>query len=202
MTDADNLPFAPSCERNKEVILETLKQPFADRKHLLEVGSGTAQHAVHFAKAIPHLCWQCTEVAENLGNLLPRINIAQLTNLPNPLELNALTPDTFTAQNFDSFFTANTLHIMSWDAVISMINWLPKVLINGAKIAIYGPFHYHGQPTSEGNRDFDISLKAKPGEMGIRDFEAVDNAMRQQGFNLLEDCAMPANNRLIFWQKD
>ena len=202
MTNANQMPFAPSCERNKEVILETLLPAFSDSRRLLEVGSGTGQHAVHFAQALPKLHWQSTEIPENIEHLLPRIKLAQRENLPPPMELSVLNPEAFTGKNFDSFFTANTLHIMSWIAVTSMISWLPKVVCQGAKIAIYGPFHFDGKPTSEGNRSFDLSLRANSSQSGIRNFEDVDKEMQQKGFSLLENYAMPANNRLIFWQKN
>ena len=201
MKDVSMLPISQPCERNKRPILDKLNGVFEDRKKVLEIGSGTGQHAEYFAQEMPHLCWQISDRTAYLENLSARIFHADLTNLPAPIELEVNRHWAYADNDFDAVFTANTLHIMSWDEVLAMIDWLGKILEKGAKVAIYGPFHYEGKATSPSNADFDRSLREKAVDMGIRDFEAVEQEMNNQGFSLNQDWAMPANNRLLFWEK-
>jgi cyclopropane fatty-acyl-phospholipid synthase-like methyltransferase len=191
-------PFAPACERNREPILAVLRRHFAERRRVLEIGSGTGQHAVHFAAALPRLVWQCSDRAENLPGIRLWLDEAGLPNTPAPLELDVMQPR-WPALRFDAVYSANTLHIMSWPQVEALFARLPEVLEAEAKLAIYGPFNYGGRYTSDSNAAFDASLKAAAPHRGIRDFEAVDALARGIGFALLEDCAMPANNRCLVW---
>lgn len=196
-----DLPNSPSCERNKDVILEKLQSYFSNSKNVLEIGGGTGQHAQHFASSMPHLHWQTTDRSSYLGNLAARVNFAALANLPPPLELDVNIPWTSPERLFDTVFSANTLHIMGWHEVVIMLSWLPTILTPKARIAFYGPFNYGGNFTSESNKRFDSSLKQNPGEMGIRDFESLETLMNQQEFGLFQDCEMPANNRLLIWDR-
>lgn len=191
-------PFAPACERNKEPILAVLREHFADRSHVLEVGSGTGQHAVHFAARLPHLVWQTSDRAENLPGVRAWLDHAQLPNTPAPLELD-VTGD-WPAQRFDAVFSANTLHIMSWSEVETFFARLADVLAPDAVLVIYGPFRYGGQHTSASNAAFEASLQAAAPHRAIRDFEAVDALAQGLGLTLIEDHAMPANNRTLVWR--
>jgi cyclopropane fatty-acyl-phospholipid synthase-like methyltransferase len=191
-------PFAPACERNKEPILTVLREHFADRKHVLEVGSGTGQHAVYFAAHLPHLVWQTSDRAENLPGVTAWLASARLSNTPPPLELD-VTGD-WPTQRFDAVFSANTLHIMSWPEVETFFARLSDVLAPDAVLAIYGPFRYGGQHTSASNTAFEASLQAAAPHRAIRDFEAVDALARKIGLTLVEDRAMPANNRCLVWR--
>lgn len=193
------LPYSAASERNRDPILAVLRRHFADRRHVLEIGSGTGQHAVHFAAAMPQLIWQCSDRAENLPGIRAWLDAEQRSNLPQPLLLDVNQPDWPTG--FDAVFSANTLHIMAWGEVERMFAALPRVLDRGAKLAIYGPFNYGGDYTSPSNAAFDRSLAQRAAHMGIRDFEAVDRLAAAAGFELLEDCAMPANNRCLIWQR-
>ena len=192
-------PFAPACERNKEPILAVLRRHFADRRNVLEVGSGTGQHAVHMAAGLPHLRWQPSDVAENLPGIRLWLAEARLANLTPPIELdvNAAPP----GGRYDAVFSANTLHIMSWDEVLKLFATLDILLTDDAVLAVYGPFNYRGQFTSPSNREFDRSLRERAEHMGLRDFEAVDALARSIGLDLAEDCAMPANNRTLVWRR-
>jgi len=193
-------PFAPACERNSEPILEVLREHFADRRNVLEVGSGTGQHAVHFCAALPHLIWQTSDRAENLPGIRAWLDGAALPNTPPPFELD-VAEDNWPAARYDAVFSANTLHIMSWREVETLFGALPTLSGGDAKLALYGPFNYGGRYTSASNAAFDESLKARAPHMGIRDMEAVDQLARMAGFALLKDVAMPANNRTLIWQK-
>jgi SAM-dependent methyltransferase len=192
-------PYAPACDRNREPILGVLRRWFADRTSVLEVGSGTGQHAVAFAAALPHLTWQTADVAENLSGIRMWLEEAKLSNLPPPLELDV--SGRWPEASYDAAFSANTLHIMSWDEVRRFFAGLGKTLAPDATLAIYGPFNYGGRFTSDSNAGFDRSLKERSANMGIRDFEAVDALARSADFHLVEDCAMPANNRTLVWRR-
>jgi cyclopropane fatty-acyl-phospholipid synthase-like methyltransferase len=192
-------PFAPACERNRDPILGVLRMQFADRRHVLEIGSGTGQHAVYFAAALPHLVWQTSERPEQLAGLRQWLDEARLSNTPPPLALDVGTA--WPGGPFDAVFSANTLHIMSWPEVETFFASLPLVCTADAKLAVYGPFNYGGAFTSESNAEFDRSLKSRDARMGIRDVAAVDALARRAGFVLLEDAAMPANNRCLVWQR-
>ena len=191
-------PNAPACERNREPILTVLRTFFADRRHVLEIGSGTGQHAIHFAAALPQLVWQTSDRAENLPGVRAWLDAAQLPNTPAPLMLD-VGGATWPGGPFDAVFSANTLHIMGWPEVEAFFAALPAVTTIEAKLAIYGPFNVDGRPTSDSNAAFDASLKARAPHMGIRDAAAVDDLARAAGFGLRDDVAMPANNRLRLW---
>ncbi|HEV2270791.1 MAG TPA: DUF938 domain-containing protein [Steroidobacteraceae bacterium] len=192
-------PYAEACERNRGPILEVLREHFADRRHVLELGSGTGQHAVHFAAALPQLTWQTSDVASNLAGMRLWLEESGLPNLPPPvaLDVTGAWPD----KRFDAVFTANTLHIMGWPEVRILFAALPKVLAIDAVLAVYGPFNYGGQFTSPSNASFDEWLKQRSPHSGIRDFAAVDELARSIGFALAEDRQMPANNRTLIWRR-
>jgi cyclopropane fatty-acyl-phospholipid synthase-like methyltransferase len=193
-------PYAPACDRNRDPILAILREHFANRRSVLEIGSGTGQHAVYFAAALPHLVWQASDRTENLPGIRLWLGESELPNTPPPLPLDVNQP-IWPASRFDAVFSANTLHIMSWQDVQQLFARLPEVLTNDARFVIYGPFNYAGRFTSESNTAFDASLKARASHMGIRDFEAVDALARSAGFQLVEDRAMPANNHCLVWQR-
>ena len=196
----DARPFAPACERNRDPILGVLREVFADRRGVLEIGSGTGQHAVHFAAAMPHLQWQCTDRAENLPGIRAWLAHAGLPNTPDPIELD-VARGPWPAARFDAAFSANTLHIMGWDEVRALFAGLDRVLADDAVLAIYGPFNVGGKFTSESNAAFDASLRARAAHMGLRDLEAVDALARAIGMSVAEDAAMPANNRCVVWRR-
>jgi len=172
---------------------------FADRRAVLEVGSGTGQHAVYFAAAMPQLTWQCSDRTENLPGIRQWLDEAALPNTPAPIELDVRR--SWPAHRYDAVFSANTLHIMSWDEVTAFFAHLPNATTADAKIAIYGPFNYQGRYTSESNAAFDQWLQARGEHMRIRDAEAVDALAATSGFALVDDLTMPANNRLRIWQR-
>lgn len=192
-------PYAPSCDRNRDAILERLRIHFADRRTVLEIGSGTGQHAVHFAAALPHLRWQCSDRDDMLPGIRMWLADAALPNTPPPLPLDVTRfwPDA----SHDAVFSANTLHIMAWNEVVALFAALPAVLSPGGVLVIYGPFNYDGRFTSDSNAEFDRSLRAAAPHRGIRDFEAVDALARKAGLQLIEDHGMPANNRCVVWRQ-
>ena len=194
-------PFAPACERNREPILAVLRDRFAERRRVLEVGSGTGQHAVHFAAAMPWLEWQCSDRAESLAGIRAWLDEAGLPNTPPPLQLD-VARGPWPAGRFDAVFSANTLHIMGWAEVQAFFAGMAGVLADSASVVVYGPFNRGGAYTSDSNRDFDGWLKARDPRSGIRGFEEVDALARAIGLQLVDDVAMPANNRCLAWQRE
>ena len=164
---------------------------FADRRAVLEIGSGTGQHAAYFGPALPHLAWQASDVAEHL----PGIRLWGV----DPIELDM--DQEWPPVNADAVFSANTVHIMSWPQVERMFEGVGRLLPPGGVFALYGPFHYGGRPTSESNASFDAMLRARDPASGVRNFEEVDALAQRCGLTLAEDNAMPANNRLLVFKK-
>jgi len=193
------LPHSDACDRNKGPILEILRREFADCTHVLEIGSGTGQHAVHFATAMPGLVWQPSEVAEAMPALRKRIFNEGPSNLRAPVVID-VAQSPWDVRKVDGIFTANTLHIMHWPQVEAFFAGLPAVSKPGTVLAIYGPFRYAGEYTSGSNESFDAMLRARDPGSGIRDFEAVDALARAAGFTLLADHRMPANNQMLVWK--
>ena len=195
-------PHAPACERNRDPILEVLRRHFAGSRHVLEIGSGTGQHAVHFAAAMPWLAWQASDVAGNLPGIQAWLDESALPNTPAPLALDVGRVP-WPAVPADAVFTANTLHIMGWGQVQAFFRGVRGVLggVPGAMLVAYGPFNHGGTFSSDSNREFDAWLKARDPRSGIRDSGDIDALARGAGLELLEDVAMPANNRCLVWRR-
>ena len=201
--EARDKPFALSAERNQAPILDVLKKHFCSARRVLEIGSGTGQHAVYFAPAFPNAVWQTSDVVDNLPGIRMWVDEAQLANLPPPLplDINGPWPILEPAARYDAAFTANTLHIVSWDEVRKLFAGLNDVLAKNAVLAVYGAFNYGGRFTSDSNRAFDEWLRQRSSASGIRDFEAVDALAKSIGLTLVADYAMPANNHMLVWQR-
>lgn len=195
----DPLPFSQACENNKQPILDILSRVFAERREVLEIGSGTGQHATWFAQHLPHLRWRPTELPENLSVITPRCEHYAGSNLGNPTILD-VSQRPWSNEVPDAVFSANSLHIMPWACVEDLFAELGERARGDTVLAIYGPFNYNGEYTSESNARFDQWLAAQNPHSAIRDFAAVDALAQAAGFSLQEDNAMPANNRLVVWR--
>jgi len=202
----DVAPLSQACERNKGPILEILRHALAHSARVLEIGSGTGQHAMHFSTHLPHLSWQPSDRGEYLPLLRRSLAPQRPANLLEPIELDARAHP-WPLQGVDSVFTANTLHIMDWGAVEGLFRGIGTVLGGAATraaahpgvLCVYGPFRYGGRYTSDSNAAFDRFLQDRDPLSGIRDFEAVDALARSAGLNLQADHALPANNQLLVW---
>lgn len=194
-------PYAPSAARNREPILAVLRRHFQSAQRVLEIGSGTGQHAVHFAPALPQTIWQTSDVADKLPGIRAWLDEAGLPNLPPPLMIDINLPWPQPAVRYDAVFTANTLHIVSWPEVQMLFAKVGEVLSQKGQLAVYGPFNYGGQFTSASNRAFDELLRQQSATSGIRNFEDVDALAGSIGLRLIEDCEMPANNHLLVWER-
>ena len=193
-------PFAESCEENKLPILEVLRAEFANATRVLEVGSGTGQHAVFFAAQLPHLQWQTSDVRAYHADIQAWIDEAQLPNVQPPFALD-VTRDPWPVATYDGIFSANTVHIMGWPEVEALFAGIGSVLQSRGVFCLYGPFNYGGKFTSESNARFDQWLKARDPHSGVRDFEDLDRLAQRAGMHLVNDYAMPANNRTLVWRK-
>jgi len=191
--------FSDACERNREPILAILRRVFADRAGVLEIGSGTGQHAAYFAPALPHLAWQPSDVATNLPSIRIWREEAQAPRLLEPIELDVDRP--FPQVDADAVFSANTCHIMSWQQVEKMFAGVGATLPPAGVFVLYGPFHYGGKATSPSNAEFDAWLRGRDPASGVRDFEDLRDLAARRGLALEEDHAMPANNRLLVFHK-
>ncbi|MCZ6828756.1 MAG: DUF938 domain-containing protein [Gammaproteobacteria bacterium] len=191
-------PFSQACENNKGPILEILQQCLVPGSSVLEIGSGTGQHARYFADHLPGIRWQATDLAENLAGIESwRVDYAGDNLLP-PRELDVRKP-IWDQDLADAVFTANSLHIMGWPAVQSLFRYLGKHALAGSQLLVYGPFNYDGSYTSDSNARFDHWLGLQHPQSAIRDFEEVDGLAVAAGYTLAEDYTMPANNRLLRW---
>ena len=193
-------PFSQACENNKAPILAVLEKTLANSTVVLEIGSGTGQHAVHFAPRLPHLQWHTSDRAGNHAGINFWLDDEPAPNLHRPMLLDVDMPE-WPAVTVDAVYTANTCHIMPWGSVESMFAGVAKLLNDGGRFCVYGPFNYNGQFTSDSNARFELWLKEQAPHQGIRDFEAVDKLANQGGMALVKDYEMPANNRLLVWEK-
>ena len=194
-------PFAESCAENREPIQAVLQELLPGRQRLLEIGSGTGQHAVYFAPLFPELVWQTSDRLENHAGIHAWLADEGVANIVPPLELDVLVGP-WPAQRVDAVFSANTAHIMGWPAVEAMFAGVGTALEPGGIFALYGPFNYGGRYTAPSNERFDGWLKQRDAASGIRNFEDLDLLARAAGMVLLRDYEMPANNRTLVWQRE
>jgi len=193
-------PFSQACENNKYPILQKIQTVFNESRLVWEIGSGTGQHACYFAEQLPHLTWQTSDREENLLGINRWLADAELSNTPHSVAFNVM-DKVWPCQQMEAVFTANTLHIMHWQAVEDFFSGLGRYLIDNAVVCIYGPFKYAGEYTSESNAEFDGWLKNRDGNSGIRDIEDILRLAKLAGLELADDFSMPANNRLLVLKK-
>ena len=197
------IPFSAACERNKDPILDVIRPSLQSVQSVLEVGSGTAQHAIHFAGECPNLEWQTSDQEEYLPGIRAQLETTQLSNVLLPLTLDVNQPQWIPdKKRFPLIYTANTLHIMAWSDVCAFFSGLYQVVDSSARLIVYGPFKYDGQFTSESNAEFDENLRSRGVGSAIRDFEEIDQLAKKSGFSLLADHTMPANNQCLIWQSN
>ena len=195
------LPFSPAAENNKHAILEVLTGAFEEAKHVLEIGSGTGQHAVFFAQNLPHLRWTPSDIRPALDGIRMRLAQEGPDNIMEPVLLDLVDPN-WPVNQVDAIYSANVVHIVSWPLVEALFDGVGNVLAPGGLLYLYGPYKYKGQYTTESNANFDLWLKDRDPNSGIKDFEAVNALALAQGLRLVQDHAMPANNQLLVWRRD
>lgn len=193
-------PFSESSEQNKAPILSVLNRHCQHVANVLEVGSGTGQHAVYFAEQFPHLTWYASDQAEYHSGIQQWLASVQRDNIKGPLLLD-VNQKQWPVSEMDMIFSANTAHIMSWPSVENLFAGVAETLISNGYFCLYGPFNYGGKFTSESNARFDLWLKQRDIESGVRDFEALQDLAEAAGLALIEDNEMPANNSFLVWKK-
>jgi cyclopropane fatty-acyl-phospholipid synthase-like methyltransferase len=193
-------PYSESCEQNREPILDVLRIELANRSHLLEIGSGTGQHAVYFAPEFPQLSWQTSDRRDMHAGIRAWLDDQGSANILPPLALD-VSRDPWPTTRYDAIYSANTVHIMGWPDVEQLFAGVGRILKNRGVFCLYGPFNYGGSYTSASNARFDEWLKARDPASGIRDFEALQELAEMAGLELNKDYEMPANNRTLVWTK-
>ncbi len=195
-----NKPYSQACENNKKPIARVLHKYLKGPADLLEIGSGTGQHAYYFSEIFPEIIWHSSDQAKHLSGIIQWTDATTKPNFKPPFLLDVLDPPVLN-QSFEYVFSANTAHIMSWEAVIATFQLVAQCLHMQGLYFLYGPFNYAGTFTSQSNARFDAWLRQQAPHQAIRDFEAVQALATQQGLSLIQDHTMPANNRLLVWKK-
>lgn len=196
------LPVAPACERNRGPILDCIAPLFASATRVVEIGSGTGQHAAWFAPRLPHLTWLTTDLADNHPGIRAWIEAGGASNLAGPLVLDTTMEPWPELGAVDAAFSANTAHIMPEAAVVAMFEGLGARLPAAAPFCLYGPFMEQGRHTSTSNAEFDAGLRARGGGMGVRDLSWLVQVAALAGFSLAAVEPMPANNRVLVWRRN
>ena len=194
------LPYSQAAENNKEPILAVLRDAFRTVSRVLEIASGSGQHAVHFGHGLSHLVWQPSDLAALLPGLAARLSSEAPANVEPPIELD-ISRHPWPVSDIDGVFAANCVHIVSWPRVEDLFAGVGAVLAPGGTLCLYGPFKYRGDFTTDSNAAFDAWLKRQDPASGIRDFEAIDTLAQAQNLRFADDIAMPANNRLLVWRR-
>lgn len=194
-----NKPYASAAEQNRDAILAVLQQEFKHSAHILEIGSGTGQHAVYFSKELTHLIWQASDKSENVSGIQLWINEANLPNLPQALALDVC--NTWPKENYDGIFAANVAHIMHWHEIEAMFAGVGEKLNTTGVFCLYGPFNENGNYTSESNQRFDLWLKQRDPDSCIRDKEKLNDLAQKHGLTAENAWQMPANNFILTWRK-
>ena len=193
-------PYAEACDRNAEPIFRVLEGTFTRPGLVLEIGSGTGQHAVYFSERFRRHTWQTSDRDEHHEGIRAWIADADLENVLPPLSLD-VTQEPWPIDQADYVFTANTAHIMSWHGVEAMFRGVARVLLAGGAFCQYGPFNYGGRYTSPSNEAFDRFLRERDPLSGIRDLDDLVRIATPLGLKLEDDHTMPANNRVLVWTK-
>ncbi|MCP4125947.1 MAG: DUF938 domain-containing protein [Gammaproteobacteria bacterium] len=191
--------FSEGADQNKSPILQVMLRILSDAVSLLEIGSGTGQHAVHFGAALPHLSWQTSELGPQHASILAWLEESELSNVLPPIILDV--EREWPKTSYDAVFSANTAHIISWPKVEMMFRGVGRVLHKGGLFVLYGPFNFAGKYTSESNGRFDAWLKQMDPQSGIRDFEQLNRLAEENGMLFEEEVLMPVNNRILIWRR-
>jgi len=196
-----NKPFAESCAQNQQVILDVLKTLLTESGTVLEIGSGTGQHAVFFTENLPHLDWQPSDLQDQHAGMKMWLDEVEHDRIKQPLEIN-VDVGPWPVEDMDYVYTANTTHIISSPQAESMLKHVADCLKPGGLFLQYGPFNYNGNYTSESNARFDVWLKQRDPNSCIKHFETIQELAEKNGMRLLKDFEMPANNRILVWRKN
>ena len=191
-------PFSQACENNKQPILEVLQRVLADKTNLLEIGSGSGQHAAYFAPRLRHLEWHTSDMPDKHLGIAAWLEEVKVNNLHQPLSFTIGASSAWPLTNTDAVYTANTTHIMQPSESQLMMQLVADNLPIGGIFCQYGPYNFQGQYSSESNQSFDQHL-SEQGCGGIRDIDEL--TLWAKPLVLIETIPMPANNYMLVWQK-
>jgi hypothetical protein len=192
---------SPAVARNRDPILAVLRRVLPAHGNVLEIASGTGEHAVHFAAGLPHLTWQPADLDPDALRSISAYRIAaRLPNLLLPLELDASSPF-WPVASADAIVAINMIHIAPWTAAEGLMAGARRILAAGNVLYLYGPFKENGRHTAPSNAAFDASLRRRDPEWGVRDVGEVSDLARQHGLVLIERIAMPANNLSLVFRR-
>lgn len=193
--------FSPAYERNREPIASVLRPLLSAHTRVLEVGSGSGQHAVDFAHLFEQTLWQPSDRPGHLQSILSWRDEANLGNLAEPVELDLADPDGWPADRYDLVVAINVIHIAPWPATQQLFNLAAQVCEENGRVFLYGPFRYQDRPFEPSNAAFDAQLRMNGSESGIRCYQDVNACAATAGFEAEDDQPMPANNRALWWRK-
>jgi SAM-dependent methyltransferase len=197
----DGAQTSPSVQRNREPILAVLRRVLPGRGTVVEIASGTGEHAVYFASALPTLAWQPTDRdPDALQSIAAHRDLGELQNLLPPLELDAAALP-WPVQHADAIVAINMVHISPWAATVGLMAGAGRILPAGGVLYLYGPYKENGAHTAPSNAAFDASLRARNPEWGVRDVREVAELARKQELDLIERIAMPANNLSLVFRR-
>ena len=195
-------PEAPPTQRNKWPILDILSKELIENANILEIGSGTGQHAIFFAEKLPLITWFTSDLEGNHAGIRLWLEAYHGSNVRLPINLEMGVNDHSFNKKFDHIFSSNTSHIMSYEAVKRMFSMTGRLLPLGGKFYLYGPFNINDQFTSKSNQEFDSMLKNQDSLMGLRDIGKLDILAKKVGMSKYDFHEMPSNNYLSVWRKD
>jgi hypothetical protein len=194
--------FAPAAERNRQPILDVLRRVLPPAGLVLEVASGTGQHAIFFSEHLPALQWQPTDASsEALRSIGTWVDETARANLLAPLELDVRSSP-WPLTNADALLCINMIHISPWETTEALFHGASKLLTGGCPLITYGPYRFHGEHTAPSNAAFDQSLRSRNASWGVRDIDELLELGGQTGFTLEEQVVMPANNMTLMWTRD
>jgi hypothetical protein len=191
--------YAPATERNREGIAGVLRGLLPSQGRVLEIASGTGEHVIHFARTFPHVTWQPSDYDKaGLASIAAWSAEAALPNILPPVQIDA-TASTWPVVAADAILCINMVHISPWAATIGLFRGSAAILPKGAPLYLYGPYRQHGVETAPSNEDFDVSLKGRNPEWGLRFVEDV--VAVADGFTLDRVMQMPANNLSLVFRR-
>ena len=198
----DKRSYSPASARNRQPILEVLERVLPSAATVLELASGSGEHAIYFSKNLPHLTWQPSDVDDDgLASVESWVEHEALPNVRKPLRLDVCADD-WIDEPVDAIYCCNMIHITPWEMTEALMRGVGKHLKAGGRLVTYGPYRIGDEHTAPSNASFDHSLRSRDARWGVRDFEAVSEEAKKNGLVFVERVAMPANNFILVFRKD
>jgi len=192
---------APATGRNREPILAVLREVLPERGVVLEIASGTGQHAVYFARHFPGLTWQPSDGdPDSLASIAAWRAHSEVTNVAAPVVLDAAAAE-WPVERVDAIFNANMIHISPWESCVGLMRGAGRVLAPGGRLVMYGPYKLDGEHTAPSNASFEQWLQARDPAWGVRDLDDVRGEAERAGLTFERRVEMPANNQIVVFRR-